>query len=391
MLNSNGYDQAIKLIHKSITGKGFLASIEGKTNYRRIWTRDSMITGLAAVLSEDERLVKCFGASLKTIFKFQHTKGFIPSNIETKTKAVSYGGTVGRVDNVCLAIIGLANYSSYTGDKKILRKYRKQVSRLFTLLDAWEFNGKGLIYVPQSADWADEYFHHGYILYDQLLRIWAMESWGKLTGNDELITQSTSIRKIVEDNFWNNQTGGQLYSPNMKHQLEKAPMNFWFMGFNPSRIYSQFDLQANSLALLLRMGNEQQSRIVANLMLNFATQMKAIIPSFYPPVEDTDGDMKELRNNYAFDFRNYPNEFHNGGLWPVWNGLAVYALKEAGLEMGAIKLCEYIHESNEKNAWQFNECIHGLTKEPIGVEHCTWSAAGAVIAEKTIEGNKLFF
>ena len=49
-------------------------------------------------------------------------------------------------------------------------------------MDAWEFNGKQLMYVPQGADWADEYLQHGYILFDQLLRIWALELAGKIGG-----------------------------------------------------------------------------------------------------------------------------------------------------------------------------------------------------------------
>jgi hypothetical protein len=34
----------------------------------------------------------------------------------------------------------------------------------------WEFNNKGLLYVPLSGNWADEYITDGYVLYDQLLR-----------------------------------------------------------------------------------------------------------------------------------------------------------------------------------------------------------------------------
>ena len=42
----------------------------------------------------------------------------------------------------------------------------------------------------------------------------------------------------------------------------------------------------------------------------------------------TDWEMKELESNYAYTFRNKPHEFHNGGLWPVWNGFLVAALIE---------------------------------------------------------------
>ena len=51
---------------------------------------------------------------------------------------------------------------------------KSHVATCFSLMDAWEFNGKHLLYVPQSGDWADEYIQHGYILFDQLLRVWAL-------------------------------------------------------------------------------------------------------------------------------------------------------------------------------------------------------------------------
>ena len=166
---------------------------------------------------------------------------------------------------------------------------------------------------------ADEYMHHGYILYDQLLRVWALELAGVMLHDDRWVTKAAQIRVLLQQNFWNNQQS-ELYSPNLKHQLENAPMSFWFLGFNPSRIYPQFDLQANTLALLLNLGDEIQTRTVIDVIAGFEASMKSLIPSFYTTIRKTDADMAELRNNYAYQFRNHPFEFHNGGLWPVWNG-----------------------------------------------------------------------
>ena len=41
--------------------------------------------------------------------------------------------------------------------------------RVHFQLGAWEFNTRGLLCVPQTGDWADEYIHHGYVMSDQLL------------------------------------------------------------------------------------------------------------------------------------------------------------------------------------------------------------------------------
>jgi hypothetical protein len=40
--------------------------------------------------------------------------------------------------------------------------YRKKVEKCFALMDAWEFNGKHLMYVPQSGDWADAELRNNY-------------------------------------------------------------------------------------------------------------------------------------------------------------------------------------------------------------------------------------
>ena len=38
------------------------------------------------------------------------------------------------------------------------------VQRGLELLKAWEFNARGLIYMPLGGDWADEFVYHGYVL-----------------------------------------------------------------------------------------------------------------------------------------------------------------------------------------------------------------------------------
>ena len=57
----------------------------------------------------------------------------------------------------------------------------------------------------------------------------------------------------------------------------------------------------------------------------------------------------------------------------------------------ALKIEQHISEANAFHDWEMNECFHGETRLPIGVKRCAWSAAGAVIARKSIEGHKLFY
>jgi hypothetical protein len=252
-------------------------------------------------------------------------------------------------------------------------------------MDAWEFNGKGLVYVPQSGNWADEYVQHGYVLYDQLLRVWALEGAGNYYRRDDWREKAAAIRQLVTLNYWNGAAGWDgLYAPNLVHQLRAAPDRFWLMGFNPARVYVQFDLAANALALLLDVGTQDQRTVLLSYLREELDARAFLLPAFAPAIEPEDFLMRELESNYAYTFRNLPHEFHNGGLWPVWNGLLAGALRQRGEAVLADRLLGYMHAANRLDTggetWGFYENFHGVTRAPIGVRHCTWSAAGAVIA-----------
>jgi hypothetical protein len=223
------------------------------------------------------------------------------------------------------------------------------------------------------------------VLYDQLLRVWALELAGGYYRRDDWREKAAAIRQLVTLNYWNGAAGpAQLYAPNLAHQLREAPNCFWLMGFNPARVYGQFDLAANALALLLGVGTEGQRTVLLDYLRKELGTRAFLLPAFAPAIEPEDFLMRELEHNYAYQFRNLPHEFHNGGLWPVWNGLLAAALRGRGEAALADRLLGYLHEANQLNTggetWGFYENFHGITRAPIGVPYCTWSAAGAVIA-----------
>ncbi|RNL52131.1 glycoside hydrolase 100 family protein [Pedobacter jejuensis] len=391
MFDSQSYQQALNLLHKASTPFGFVAAVQEHDNYKRVWTRDGVITSIAALLSGDKKLIETAKITIETLLNNQHKNGYMPSNV-SEDGSVSYGGTSGRADNPSWAVIGLGVYTLLTDDKSLWDKYQPEVSKCFAVLEAWEFNGKHLIYVPQSGDWADEYIQHGYVLFDQLLRLWALRLASKFTQNKSCEDKAAQITSSIQSNYWKADGQPNAYAPNLVHQLKDASSDFWLMGFNPARIYNYFDLQANTFALLLGIGNTSQNDTVANYMLHLHDKRQSLLPSFYPTIEASDADMNDLKNNYAYNFRNKPNFFHNGGLWPVWNGWAVGALKMQGKDELAQSLLKAIHQSNAKDDL-FNECFHGKTDKPCGVPNCTWSAAGAIIAEQAMINNdfkKLF-
>jgi hypothetical protein len=375
------YHKAIALLHNASTEKGFVAALHDYDNYKRIWARDGAITSIAALLTNDIALYNTAKKTIETLFDNQHTTGFIPSNVAITQNSVSYGGIVGRVDNCSWAIIGLAAYTLLAKDNSLAHKYKPHVYKAFELMNAWEFNGKHIMYMPQSGDWADEYIHEGYTLGVQLLRLWALRLAAHIYEDDLLNNKALFITNTIINNYWKQGEGHQYFCPSLARYYKDHINQCWILGFNPTRVFNYFDLQANALILLLlpEYHNVQTISYVRDLVI---TRCGKMLPAFYPTIAETDADYEALRNNYAYTFKNYPDTFHNGGLWSVWNGFMSAALYEHQEDILADELRKRIHESNALNDYSFNEYLHGIDNTPSGVPYCTWSAAGAIITEQ---------
>lgn len=378
------YNQALGLLQAASTPAGFTASVKPADNYQRVWTRDSALCGLAALSTGDDALVGTFRRSIETLLRHQHREGFVPSNVSVDESAVSYGGAVGRVDNHAWIVISACHYAFTTVKGAWLHTLEAQLQKSLRLMTAWEFNGRGLVYVPQSADWADEYHHHGYILYNQLLRLWALRCAARIFLDPYYEDEEQRVREAIETYY----TPPYAYAPQTGRLLQEVDLPYWIMGFHTGAAYTQFDLLANALALLLGVGPAEKREATIEYIAQLYQKKEWLLPSFYPVVGEGDRAMEELKANYAFQFRNRPYEFHNGGLWPVWNGfLALCLAGEA--EPLATSLEEAIGAACAIHNWEFNECFHGLTHEPIGVPQCSWSAAGYILAHNRHFKDKL--
>jgi len=131
-----GYNKAIDLLHATSTPHGFVAAIQEEDNYRRIWTRDSAICGLASLSTDDAALKQTFKKSIETIFRNQHREGFIPSNVSPIGNNVSYGSAVGRVDNHAWIIISACTYAHVQKEEGWLQQFESGITKSFSLMIA---------------------------------------------------------------------------------------------------------------------------------------------------------------------------------------------------------------------------------------------------------------
>ena len=117
------YEKAIEAIKKNSSKHGFYASSIKKANYKRIWSRDGVIQGLAGLMAGDKEIIETLKQNLITLKKYQDETGRIASNIGVEEDDVSYGRLVGKVDASIWYVIGVGQYYKYSKDKKFLKEF----------------------------------------------------------------------------------------------------------------------------------------------------------------------------------------------------------------------------------------------------------------------------
>lgn len=384
---------------------GFYASTTDRANYRRVWGRDGCITGIGALMSGEQNLIDTFRETLNTLSKYQGRQGQIPSNVNPKTKQVSYGMTSGRVDATLWFLIGVGQYYKRTGDEKFINKKLDTLGKIVNLLEAWEFNQKDFIFIPDSGDWADESPRHGYILYDQLLYHQAIKEYINIFRDRDnnikyWIEKKKRLKKKIETNFWmkkENIDKKYIYHPEMFDNCYKnleGEQEFWIEDFHHHAIYKRFDAFANILTILLDFSDKSQAEKIFKYISGIIGA-GYLVPAFFPIIFPRyRKEWKEMRGSYSFYFKNRPYHAHNGGLWPMLTGFYVGALVNHDRGELARSYLENIGKANsmdlEGNGWGFYEYHHGLKKTPQGTRGLAWNASAAILGIKAFKGDEIF-
>lgn len=402
-----GYHRAMTLLDRCSTPDGFLASPTERANYRRIWARDGVILGLAALMSGEDSLRHSFRRTLMTLARHQGPHGEIPSNVDMAAGRVSYGGTAGRVDADLWFVIGCGQYWRATGDEGFLDDILPAVEKVRYLLGAWEFNTRGLLYVPQTGDWADEYIHHGYVLYDQLLYLQSLREIAELhcvvhgSRDHQLEEKRSRLKHLIQANYWFNHD--QDIPDDVYHDVlykqgrDAAPPSagkHWMSFFAPQGFGYRFDALANVLVSLLGVADDHQCAAVDRYVADIVPKKMAVLPAFHPIIEPVDRDWSELHMTFSYSFKNNPYEYHNGGLWPMVTGFYVADLIGRGRHEAAVRFCRGIDQANalamDDEDWSFPEYVHGERLTAGGTCHQGWSAAAAVMAHQALKGEVVF-
>jgi len=406
-LARQGYDRALSIMHDCLRDDGFLATPTEQDNYRRVWGRDSSIIGSASLLSEDAELIDGCRRSLETLARYQGPHGEIPSNVDPLTERISYGGTAGRVDANLWFIIACGSYWRKTQDDEFLRRMLPPLEQTRRLLGAWEFNTRGLLYIPPTGDWADEYLQSGYVLYDQLLYLQAQREFCRMhqhlheSADHDLNDRVTRLTHLIQANYWFSDDGHPddiyhevLYQKGRQAAPERSG-KYWMPFFSPFGYGFRFDGMANALVSLLGVADDRQSECVDDyISKSIAQEGILLLPAFNPVITPKDEKWNDLQITFSHTFKNSPHEYHNGGLWPLVTAFYAASLARRGKGDLARRYADGIHAANrlpiDDSPWSFPEYVHGKEHTAGGTHPMGWSAAAAVIAEQAIKGKRVF-
>ena len=407
-LAREGLRRSLAVMRACVSEYGFLASPTRRDNYRRVWARDGCIIGMAALLSNEEDLIEACRQTLQTLVRHQGPHGEIPSNVDPATGRVSYGGTTGRVDAGLWFALSCVEYWRWSRDEAFLQAMLEPLERLRWLLGAWEFNTRGLLFVPPTGDWADEYVQSGYVLYDQLLYLQAQRGIAELhrevhgSADHTLEDRVARLRQVLRANYWfddDERTPDHAYHEVLYGKGHGAAGHrcgtYWMPFFSPLGYGFRFDALANALVSLFGVSDEAQDEAVDAFIRDELVQEEVmLLPAFNPVITPRDEYWDDLQMSFSYTFKNEPYEYHNGGLWPF-----VTAFYAAGLaQRGQVELArcyrDGIHAANRRERdgepWSFSEYLNGRSFEPGGTAPMGWSAAAAVIADAYVSGERLF-
>ena len=343
------------------------ASIESTANYRAIFARDAVMAGIAGLLLDDATIIAGLVRTLEELRDLQGTEGQIASNFEIRPgqpHLVSFGSLAPRIDGASWYLLGVAlaaRRGAINPDA-----FGDSVCAAVRVLDALEYNGRHLIYVPTGGNWADEYIYDGYILYDQVLRAWALRLLGATYERPDWQVKAAAIAARIDDSFW----------PDVR-----AAACHPIASFSPVSRRDIFDLAACSLLVVSDIAPAMSAAALDWITAEFL-DAKRLPPAFHPVIDESHPDWPALRRYHLHEFRNRPYEYHNGGIWPIWLGWLALALAHTGRGDALLQLQQLTADriSSAPN-YAFDEYFHGATGESLGTSHMAYSATGIVFLD----------
>lgn len=400
---------ALDILHGCVTPHGFRASAD-PAGYPQIWGRDSSVTLLGALASGDADLIAAGKSSLETIGEAQSCWGLLPLNLTPETGAISTENA-GACDVNLWYILGQYALYRSTGDRVALTNNWTRITRALTWLQYQDMNECGLLEIPEAGNWMDLIAVRYNTLYDNVLYYAATLAYEEMQKElpDLAIdlpchTSAESIHERINLLFWIDRCWVASHFAEHLEKLKAIRLEWFMLYYNIGTISSRpfylpwvafreygdwCDSLGNLLGILTGVADGHRAEHILRYMQQVGMAEPYPTKAIHPPIYPGESSWREY---YRSRNLNLPNQYHNGGIWPMVGGFHVAALVRRGWQDEAERLLVRLAAANQQGVhlpWEFNEWMHGQTGHPMGYAHQAWSAAMYLYAEQAVLRGKL--
>jgi len=399
--------RALDVLCNCVTAAGFRASAL-TAGYPQIWARDSMITFLGAATTGDPDLLATGRASLETMSAYQSKRGLIQLNVNPESGYISTENA-GAVDANLWYILGHYLYFQLTADTTFLACHWPTIDRALVWLEYQDMNECGLLEVPEAGDWMDLLAVRYNVLYDNVLYYAAMLAHQELAQHvgksyHEPEVNAASVHERINLLFWIDRCWVAQHFAEHLEKLKAIRLEWFMLYHNIGTISSRpfylpwvafreygdwCDSLGNLLAILTGVADGHRSEHILRYMEQVGMAEPYPTKAIHPPIYPSEKDWREY---YRSRNLNLPDQYHNGGIWPMIGGFHVAALVCQKWQVEAERMLLSLAEVNywpQDRKYQFNEWLHGQTGQPMGYARQAWSAAMFLYADHAVRTGQL--
>ncbi|RME57330.1 MAG: hypothetical protein D6780_08625, partial [Candidatus Dadabacteria bacterium] len=176
------------------------------------------------------------------------------------------------------------------------------------------------------------------------------------------------------------------------HSKTKSKIPYFLTSLDSTGYLKIYDFWSNALAVLL-LNDSKKTSASFNWGQRLIKRKKLpLVPSFWPPIKQSNRLYPLLQTCFKRHFRNYPGSYQNAGLWPVITGWWCLALEKLGDKKELNKLKENLENfckkrSKRSPAPSFREWAHLKNGRQDGAFYCSWTAASVIystLSEKAL-------
>ena len=393
-MNHKFEKDAWSVLAKSAKNFGFVATAQDTDNYSRLWSRDSAIASLAVLSHGYQALYPTVKSSILNLLDAIGDGGVFPSNVsfdeDGARSGQSFGGPVGRIDSPFWWAVTALSYMEVSKDFSNKDAIADAIEEIERRAQAWEFNNKHLMYSPASSNWADEYPVEGYILLNNVLRYWMLKKASRVLLSDNYAEKAEQVLGSIKYHFFGEPAGAQaLFTP---AQLEKVDTleggERILMSFTPGSTFNHIDTLGWSISMLLGITSESTTKKMVERLRKEVGGTLA--PAHWPIIDEEHTLWGAIASNYAYNFKNHPGHFHNGGVWGLTQGYTAAAMNTLFGENHAY-MASYdrmLESSMEEHP--FAEYYSYPDLKPGGVKNLCFSAGSYLIATAAVDQGEAF-